>query len=126
LHSAASPIVFHTLTIASPIELVFAGSLTQTFSWDKMVVSTSTGGLYHQLETANKMGNSPFFALIRSQVAVSLADRMEVYEKDDGEVAFGIRIDPASNVLLPLKTLPKSAEPGPWSMSFFDGENESL
>jgi hypothetical protein len=67
----------------------------------------------------NKMGKNPFFGLIRSQVAVSLADRMEVYE-EDGDAYFGIRMDLSSDILSPLRTLPKSAEPGPGALPFFD------
>ena len=79
-----------------------------------------TGRIYHTISNSNNNKHKGIsHGLIRSQVAVALAERIEVLEEndDDGESIsseLGIRLD--DGTLIPIRMLPADAEPGPWAM----------
>eukprot|EP00977_Amphora_coffeiformis_P001972 scaffold374_cov160-Amphora_coffeaeformis.AAC.9 len=110
IRPAALPVVFHTLLDQK--ELVYAGTLRQAFDWRHLAVSRTTGRIYHSFD--HKTQTTMPFGLIRSQLAVSLAERMEVTEDENGDEMIGLRTDDDSIVAVPW--LPSEAEPGDWAM----------
>ena len=123
IRPAASPIVFHSslapllaVTDNQPresFELVYGGNLRLPFDWHALAVSPISGRLYHRAAL-----NNISYGLIRSQVAVSLVERMELKtagaEDEDDEEVLGFCKEGDS--WTPLALLPSEAEPGPWAM----------
>lgn len=158
IRPAASPLVFHTLEGAAasvssasssslssttsttnhdrqqppPQQLVYGGRIQEAFDWKQLAVCLLTGRIYHTI--SNHKGIS--HGLIRSQVAVALAERIEVLDDDTTKTRttttntatgsdnwdfeettrseLGIRLD--DDTLIPIPALPADAEPGPWAM----------
>jgi hypothetical protein len=110
IRPAATPIVFHTL---QDNQLLFGGDLSQPFDPEKLAVSQHTGRLHHQLSEIRLErhgGESREYGLVRSSVAVTLAEHIVHGEND--RLNFGS---------IPLALLPQHAEPGPYAMPFVEG-----
>ena len=127
IRPAASPFVFHGLVNSvddNPQEqhgtqhLVYGGSLHQAFSWDRLAISRDTGRICHARhdEKQNKKPGIPF-GLVRSQLAVSLVEQMEIISHqgdDDEEDVLAYR--DKDGKLHRVQWLPADAEPGSWAM----------
>jgi hypothetical protein len=126
---AATPIVFHSL---QEDELLYAGTMMQPFEERHLAISEETGRLYHRLTGENVLARDKAkskgvaastqeskdeFGLIRSSVAVTLSDRIEVLDgdEDDADMSSGMGIVTESG-LLSIPWLPVEAEPGAWAM----------
>jgi len=111
IRPAALPVVFHTLLDRK--ELVYGGTLRQTFDWRDLAVSRTTGRIYHSLGNADAP-TIMTHGLIRSQLAITLAERMEATEDGNGSETLGLRIDDENVMAIPW--LPSEVEPGNWAM----------
>jgi hypothetical protein len=133
---AATPIVFHGL---SEDELLYAGTMVQIFEEKHLAISEETGRLYHKLTGENVLARDKKakskvvatstqeakdeFGLIRSSVAVTLSDRIEVLDRDDADGSSGMGIMTDSG-LLSIPWLPGEAEPGSWAMPCSEDASE--
>lgn len=128
IRPAASPFVFHGLVEGSidieksqqAPQLVYGGTLRQAFAWNFLAVSPVTGRIYHARKGEQK-DNAPAipYGLVRSQLAVSLVEQMEIVEQDnnnddDQEEILAYRDGDGS--LHSVQWLPEEAEPGAWAM----------
>ena len=127
IRPAALPFVFHGLVEESSAtmdkqqqsaHLVYGGTLRQAFAWNLLAVSPITGRIYHarQGEGRDEVPAIPY-GLVRSQLAVSLVEQMQVMEQDDDddqEEILAYRDDDGN--LHPVQWLPAEAEPGAWAM----------
>lgn len=124
IRPAASPFVFHGLlgdsshcrVVDANPQLVFGGTLRQAFGWQHLAVSSVTGRIYHTRQGKSENRTKPAIphGLIRSQLAVSLVEQMEIVTGPDDEEVLAYR--DADGVLHSVPWLPKDAEPGPWAM----------
>lgn len=127
---ADAPIVFHELREdpANGKQLVFGGNLCQPYLPEKIAMSPRTGRLYHQLTSENKGGEKskhltplhasestekPEYGLIKSSVAVSIADAIV---EGDGFGHDIICFDTGKKY--PIEWLPAHAEAGEWGLPF--------
>ena len=110
IRPADLPVVFHTLLDGGT--LVYAGALQQAFDWRHLAVSRTTGRIYHSFGDETKTAIP--YGLIRSQLAVSLAEHMEVTEDENGDQTLGLRTDDTGFAAVPW--LPSEMEPGAWAM----------
>ena len=126
IRPAASPVVFHGLVEETGTDgnehdpqLVFGGTLRQAFAWRHLAVSPMTGRIYHARRQGNTSNGKATpaeipYGLVRSQLAVSLVERMEITTCDGGEEALAYRDVDGNLHAVPF--LPADAEPGPWAM----------
>lgn len=112
IRPAASPVVFHTLLDKK--ELVYGGNLRHEFDWRRLAVSSTTGRIYHSFGDEGGEVVPVRYGLIRSQLAISLAECMEATESASGDETLGLRTEDGGIVEIPW--LPSEAEPGPWAM----------
>ena len=128
---ADSPVVFHELredsVNGSGKQLVFGGNLSQPYRPDRLAMSPRTGRLYHELTSGTGDGDSvksltplhdsgstaPEYGLIKSSVAVSLADAIV---EGDGFGHDVICYDTGKRY--PIEWLPVHAEAGEWGLPF--------
>jgi hypothetical protein len=148
IRPADCPIVFHELKTSAirsdeeasqsttKKELIFGGSLMQPFYPSALAISQRSGRLYHRLimehdETGrkrqtkaptqlHKISDVPMYGLIKSSVAVSIAEHFveteELALKSGGGNTSGMDYEcPEEGVAYSVSWLPAHAEPGPWS-----------
>lgn len=124
---ADSPVVFHELREDSENgkSLVFGGNLSQLYRPDRLAMSPRTGRLYHELVSETRDGRevkpltalhasastAPEYGLIKSSVAVSLADAIV---EGDGFGSDVICYDTGKRY--PIEWLPAHAEVGGWGL----------
>ena len=133
IRPAASPFVFHGLVehsgdrsaaAAAPDDdnpqLVFGGTLRQPFAWPHLAVSKISGRIYHARRRQEGKSTVPLaipYGLVRSQLAVSLVEQMEImHEDDDDDDEELLAYRNADGEVRSVPWLPADAEPGPWAM----------
>lgn len=127
IRPAASPLVFHGLVensgdsvaAADNPQLVFGGTLRQAFAWEDLAVSPVTGRIYHarrQGKSNNTVSPAIPYGLVRSQLAVSLVEQMEIMHGQDGDDEELLAYQNFDGELHSVPWLPADAEPGPWAM----------
>lgn len=139
LRPAATPVVFHSLhaDYQGKMELVCAGTISQTFMADQIAVCQETGRLYHKLSALSlnsrqrdgseaqgfKLPLQEHYGLIRSSVAVALAEQIVVDEKiSNTQRNSGLRfVHGKTGMATSLPWLPEASKPGPWSMPHVEG-----
>ena len=132
IRPADAPIVFHELREdqGNGKQLVFGGTLSQPYLPEKIAMSPRTGRLYHELTQGTRVGgtsttltplhasestNKPEYGLIKSSVAVSIADAIV---EGDGFGHDIICFDTGKKY--PIEWLPAHAEAGEWGLPFSD------
>jgi hypothetical protein len=107
IRPAATPYVFHAF---SPAEgtLIFGGNLGQAFDSSRLAISSSTGRLYHGIDTKGKTKSESAteYGLIRSSVAVTLSENISEGPNDKFLYDGFVEID----------WLPDENEAGAWAM----------
>jgi hypothetical protein len=122
IRPAATPIVFHSLTAEEKF-LLYGGNLQQKFDSKMLAISSMTGRLYHRIihtsttsssgEKRKKQSSSELgYGLIRSQLAVILADK--ITEGNDEKFVYNDEAE--------IDWLPDDNEPGSWAMPHDDAD----
>jgi hypothetical protein len=112
IRPACTPIVYHSI-LNNDNDLVYGGSLTHPFDNSRLAISKKTGKLYHELLTPMKGTMSELdYGLLRSSIAISLADRILQGATDEEPWSF-VCTDGAT---FQIDWLPEGAEPGDWAM----------
>lgn len=105
---AALPIVFHSLTKG---DLIYGGTLTQTFDPQALAVDGETGRLYHRLDRHPGLD----YGLVRSSLAVAWSGAISV-EEHVGDTDSGWRYADDDRRSISIPWLPENSRPGPSAM----------
>eukprot|EP00934_Nitzschia_sp_Nitz4_P001088 Nitzschia sp. Nitz4//scaffold401_size10831//1277//2211//NITZ4_009056-RA/size10831-snap-gene-0.21-mRNA-1//1//CDS//3329551063//1088//frame0 len=127
IRPAATPIVFHSFT-PDQQNLCYGGTLMKPFDSKQLFLSSKSGRLYHKLgndadagdgdnDKKTKPRKTPSFALVRSAVAVAIAEHIQPSLDDSDDLHY---VTQDTNHAIPW--LPLEHEPGDhWS---FPGDDE--